>query len=134
MKGLRTTTLSGVLLSAFAALAAPQVMAGVTDKDIEADGKTTTSILSWGMGTEGQRYSPLDKINVKNVKNLVPAWSFSFGGEKQRGQESQPLIVNGKMFVTGSYSRLYALDAKTGKRCGSTNTACRTASCRAATW
>ncbi len=116
MKGLRTTTLSGVLLSAFAALAAPQVMAGVTDKDIEADGKTTTSILSWGMGTEGQRYSPLDKINVKNVKNLVPAWSFSFGGEKQRGQESQPLIINGKMYVTGSYSRLYALDAKTGTK------------------
>ncbi|MDP2869052.1 PQQ-dependent methanol/ethanol family dehydrogenase [Methyloversatilis sp.] len=116
MKGLRTTTLSGVLLSAFAALAAPQVMAGVTDKDIEADAKTTTSILSWGMGTEGQRYSPLDKINVKNVKNLVPAWSFSFGGEKQRGQESQPLIINGKMYVTGSYSRLYALDAKTGTK------------------
>jgi alcohol dehydrogenase (cytochrome c) len=116
MKGLRTTTLSGVLLSAFAALAAPQVMAGVTDKDIEADGKTTTSVLSWGMGTEGQRYSPLDKINVKNVKNLVPAWSFSFGGEKQRGQESQPLIINGKMYVTGSYSRLYALDAKTGTK------------------
>ncbi|AOF83382.1 PQQ-dependent dehydrogenase, methanol/ethanol family protein [Methyloversatilis sp. RAC08] len=116
MKGLRTTTLSGVLLSAFAALAAPQVMAGVTDKDIEADGKTTTSVLSWGMGTEGQRYSPLDKINVGNVKNLVPAWSFSFGGEKQRGQESQPLIVDGKMFVTGSYSRLYALDAKTGAK------------------
>jgi alcohol dehydrogenase (cytochrome c) len=116
MKGLRTTTLSGVLLSAFAALAAPQVMAGVTDKDIEADGKTTTSILSWGMGTEGQRYSPLDKVNVKNVKNLVPAWSFSFGGEKQRGQESQPLIINGKMYVTGSYSRLYALDAKTGTK------------------
>jgi alcohol dehydrogenase (cytochrome c) len=116
MKGLRTTTLSSVLLSAFAALAAPQVMAGVTDKDIEADGKTTTSILSWGMGTEGQRYSPLDKVNVKNVKNLVPAWSFSFGGEKQRGQESQPLIINGKMYVTGSYSRLYALDAKTGTK------------------
>jgi alcohol dehydrogenase (cytochrome c) len=116
MKGLRTTTLSSVLLSAFAALAAPQVMAGVTDSDIENDAKTTGSVLSWGMGTEGQRYSPLDKINVQNVKNLVPAWSFSFGGEKQRGQESQPLIVDGRMFVTGSYSRLYALDAKTGAK------------------
>ena len=116
MKGLRITTLSSVLLSAFAALAAPQVMAGVTDSDIENDAKTTSSVLSWGMGTEGQRYSPLDKVNVGNVKNLVPAWSFSFGGEKQRGQESQPLIVNGKMFVTGSYSRLYALDSKTGAK------------------
>jgi alcohol dehydrogenase (cytochrome c) len=116
MKGFRTTTLSSMLLSALTVFASPQVMSGVTDKDIEADAKTTTSILSWGMGTEGQRYSTLDKINVKNVKNLVPAWSFSFGGEKQRGQESQPLIINGKMYVTGSYSRLYALDAKTGAK------------------
>jgi alcohol dehydrogenase (cytochrome c) len=50
------------------------------------------------------------------VKNLVPAWSISFGGEKQRGQESQPLIHDGKMFVTASYSRIFALDAKTGKK------------------
>jgi alcohol dehydrogenase (cytochrome c) len=41
---------------------------------------------------------------------------MSFGGEKQRGQESQPVIHNGKMFVTASYSRLFAVDAKTGKK------------------
>ncbi len=116
MKGLRNSTLSGLLVAAFAAMAAPQVMAGVSDRDIENDAKTTGDVLSWGMGTEGQRYSPLDKVNLNNVKNLVPAWSFSFGGEKQRGQESQPLVVNGKMFVTGSYSRLFALDAKTGAK------------------
>ena len=63
-----------------------------------------------------QRYSPSTKINTKNVKDLVPAWSFSFGGEKQRGQQSQPVVHNGKMFVTGSYSRAFALDAKTGKK------------------
>jgi alcohol dehydrogenase (cytochrome c) len=116
MQGLRKTILSSVLVTAFAAIAAPQVMAGVTDRDIENDAKTTNDVVSWGMGTEGQRYSPLDKINVSNVKNLVPAWSFSFGGEKQRGQESQPLVVNGKMFVTGSYSRLYAINARTGAK------------------
>jgi alcohol dehydrogenase (cytochrome c) len=41
---------------------------------------------------------------------------MSFGGEKQRGQESQPLVHNGKMFVTASYSRIFALDSKTGKK------------------
>jgi alcohol dehydrogenase (cytochrome c) len=41
---------------------------------------------------------------------------MSFGGEKQRGQESQPLVHNGKMFVTASYSRIFALDAKTGQK------------------
>src|SRR6185312_12494648 len=28
---------------------------------------------------DGQGYSPLDKINASNVKNLVPVWSFSTG-------------------------------------------------------
>lgn len=74
------------------------------------------SVLSWGMGQHGQRYSKLTQINTKTVGKLTPAWSFSFGGEKQRGQESQPLIYNGKMFVTSSYSRIYALDLKTGAK------------------
>jgi alcohol dehydrogenase (cytochrome c) len=90
--------------------------ARVSDKDIVDDAKTTGDVVSWGLGTQGQRYSPLSKINVGNVKHLVPTWTFSFGGEKQRGQESQPVIHNGKMFVTASYSRLFALDAKTGKK------------------
>ena len=90
--------------------------AGVTDAMIEKDAQSVGDVLSWGMGQQGQRYTPLDKINAGNVSKLVPAWSFSFGGEKQRGQESQPLIHNGKMFVTGSYSRIYALDAKSGKK------------------
>ena len=90
--------------------------AKVTDAMLANDAKTTGDVLSWGIGTEGQRFSPLKTINTKNVAKLVPAWSFSFGGEKQRGQESQPLVHNGKMFVTGSYSRIYALDVKTGKK------------------
>ncbi len=90
--------------------------AAVTNEMIKNDAKTTGDVVGWGMGTEGQRYSPLKQINTSTVSKLVPAWSFSFGGEKQRGQESQPVIHNGKMFVTGSYSRIYALDAKTGAK------------------
>jgi alcohol dehydrogenase (cytochrome c) len=88
----------------------------VTQDMIDKDASNPKEILSWGMGTQGQRHSPLKQINTQSVRNLVPAWNFSFGGEKQRGQESQPLIHNGKMFVTGSYSRLFALDAKTGAK------------------
>jgi alcohol dehydrogenase (cytochrome c) len=88
----------------------------VTDKMIENDAKSTGDVLSWGIGQEGQRYSPLKSINTSNVAKLLPAWSFSFGGEKQRGQQSQPVIHNGKMFVTASYSRIFALDVKTGAK------------------
>ncbi|WP_298013875.1 PQQ-dependent methanol/ethanol family dehydrogenase [uncultured Aquabacterium sp.] len=99
-----------------AGLASFSGQAKVTDAMLANDAKTTGDVLSWGIGTEGQRFSPLKSINTKTVSKLVPAWSFSFGGEKQRGQESQPLVHNGKMFVTGSYSRIYALDVKTGKK------------------
>ena len=88
----------------------------VTSTMLDSTAKNPSSILSFGMGTQGQRYSPLTQINDKTVAKLVPAWSFSFGGEKQRGQESQPLIHNGKMFVTASYSRIFAIDLKTGSK------------------
>lgn len=94
--------------------AAAHVSAQVTDAMIAKD--DTSSVLSWGMGTQGQRYSSLDAVNTKTVKNLVPVWSMSFGGEKQRGQESQPLVYKGKMFVTASYSRIFAVDVKTGEK------------------
>ena len=104
------TLLVGLGLGSMAAQSA------VTDQMIENDAKTGNDILSWGLGTQGQRYSPLKQVNTANVAKMVPAWAFSFGGEKQRGQESQPVIHNGKMFVTGSYSRIWALDAGTGKK------------------
>jgi alcohol dehydrogenase (cytochrome c) len=90
--------------------------AGVTHQMIDADARTGDDVLTWGLGTQGQRYSPLRQVNTRNVGKLVSAWAFSFGGEKQRGQESQPVIHNGRMFVTASYSRLFALDAATGRK------------------
>jgi len=108
--------LIGTLLSVVVSSAYSVHAAGVTDEMIANDAKAPNNVLSWGMGTQGQRYSTLTQINTKTVSKLTPAWSFSFGGEKQRGQESQPLIYNGKMFVTGSYSRIYALDIKTGAK------------------
>lgn len=89
--------------------------AQVTEEDLARDDVVTTSVLTNGMGRHLQRYSPLDQINKDTVQNLFPAWSFSFGGEKQRGQESQPLIYDGVMYVTGSYSRVWAVDARTGR-------------------
>jgi len=99
-----------------AACTALSAQAQVTDKMIENDAKSTGDVLSWGLGTQGQRYSPLKQITPQNIGRLVPAWSASFGGEKQRGQQSQPIIHKGKMYVTASYSRIFAFDTKTGKK------------------
>ena len=101
------------------ALAAASVSAragDVTDEMILKDATTPTSVLTNGIGTQAQRFSPLAQIDKTTVKNLIPAWSFSFGGEKQRGQEAQALVHDGVIYVTGSYSRLYAINAKTGEK------------------
>jgi len=90
------------------------VHAGVTESDLSNDQSMTNQIVTNGMGRHLQRYSPLDTLNKDNVSKLVPAWAFSLGGEKQRGQETQPLVYDGMMYITGSYSRLYAIDVKTG--------------------
>ncbi len=90
-------------------------MADVSIDDIVNDAKTTEDVVSNGIGPQGQRFSPLKKINKENIKNLVPAWTLSLGGEKMRGQETQPLVKDGVMYITGSYSRMWAVDAKTGR-------------------
>ncbi|MCI4662458.1 MAG: PQQ-dependent methanol/ethanol family dehydrogenase [Neomegalonema sp.] len=89
--------------------------AQVTEADLANDQDITTQVVTNGMGRHQQRFSPLTQINKSNVKHLVPAWAFSFGGEKQRGQEAQPIIYDGMMYVTASYSRLFAIDLKTGE-------------------
>ena len=97
------------------ALSAAPLMAAVNDQDIANDATTPNDVVSYGLGLQGQRFSPLDKLNTETVKNLTPAFVLSYGDEKQRGQEAQPLVSNGKIFVTASYSRVFTVDAKTGE-------------------
>ena len=95
---------------------AAQAAGGPTDQDILKDAETPGDVLTYGMGTQGQRHSTLKAVNPDTVKKLAPVWAFSFGGEKQRGQESQPIVYDGTIYVTGSYSRLFAIDARTGEK------------------
>src|SRR5262249_35523861 len=69
--------------------------------------------LAHGRTYSGQRFSPLNKISADNVKDLGLAWSYDTG--TIRGLEASPIVVDGIMFATGSWSKVYALDAKTGQ-------------------
>jgi alcohol dehydrogenase (cytochrome c) len=112
---MKRTLLAGVSVLGMA-FAGAAMGAGVTDADLLNDSVNTKQVVTNGQGLQGHRFSPLTLINTTNVKNLVPAWSFSFGGEKQRGQEAQALVHDGIVYITGSYSRLFAMDAKTGEK------------------
>jgi len=104
-----------VLAISASILALTAAHAEVTEEMLANDATMTDQVVTNGMGRHLQRYSPLDTLNKDNVANLVPAWAFSLGGEKQRGQETQPIIYDGVMYITGSYSRLYAIDVRTGQ-------------------
>ena len=98
------------------AIQAPARAEGVTIEKLANAEKDTNNVLMNGLSWQAQRFSPIKQINAENVSKLVPAWVLSFGDEKMRGQETQPLVEDGVMYVTGSYSRIFAIDAKTGKR------------------
>jgi alcohol dehydrogenase (cytochrome c) len=111
----RSITAIGLATGLVALTATAVLAAGPSDDDLMKDAATTGDVLTYGMGPQAQRYSPLDKINRNTIKKVTPVWAFSFGGEKQRGQESQPIVHDGVMYVTGSYSRMWAVDARTGQ-------------------
>lgn len=69
--------------------------------------------MSHGRTYDEQRFSPLTGIDANNVASLGLDWSFDF--PTNRGIESTPIVVDGVMYVTSSWSMVFALDAKTGK-------------------
>lgn len=68
---------------------------------------------SYGLDYREQRFSPLDQVDRKTVSSLGLAWYAD--ADYARGVEATPIVVDGIMYVTGSWSIVYALDAKTGK-------------------
>ena len=68
--------------------------------------------LTHGRTYDEQRFSPLKNINRDNVDRLGLAWEHST--DSVRGLEATPVIVDGVMYTTSTWSRVMALDAKTG--------------------
>ncbi len=75
---------------------------------------------AYGGNKAGNRYSPLTQINLQNVENLQPAWSYDTGENKNNGErgmdiQCQPIVVNGILYGTTPRMKLFAIDAATGK-------------------
>ena len=93
------------------AVAAP---ANVTGASIQANAKTGKDWPSYGLDYAETRFSRLTQISDANVKTLGLAWTYNL--ESTRGVESTPLVVDGVMYVTASWSVVHAVDVRTGKR------------------
>ncbi|MCG6206060.1 PQQ-dependent dehydrogenase, methanol/ethanol family [Rhodopseudomonas sp. HC1] len=81
---------------------------------IVANAKTTNDWPSYGLDYAETRFSKLDKINTDNVKQLGLKWSYNL--QSERGVEATPVVVDGIMYVTASWSVVHAIDTRTGKK------------------
>jgi PQQ-dependent dehydrogenase (methanol/ethanol family) len=95
-----------------ALLAAPAGKGRVDQGRVDAADEEPGSWLVHGRTWDEQRHSPLDQIDRGNVSSLGLAWSYMTG--TKRGLEATPLVVDGVMYATGTWSIVYALDAATG--------------------
>ncbi|MCO4830124.1 MAG: PQQ-dependent dehydrogenase, methanol/ethanol family [Gammaproteobacteria bacterium] len=95
-------------------MTAPEPTIGLIDdaRIIAADDEPG-NWLSFGRNYGETRFSPLTQINRETVSELGLAWFKDMG--TNRALEATPIVVDGIMFFTTSWSRVYAVDARTGE-------------------
>jgi PQQ-dependent dehydrogenase (methanol/ethanol family) len=101
------STLNGVGVGAL-----KTAQANVTQADVAAVAHPAKGNWPSYNGTvDGNRSSPLDQINTKNVSKLQLQWMYPINFV---GLETTPVVVDGVMYVTGN-NQVYALSGSTGR-------------------
>jgi alcohol dehydrogenase (cytochrome c) len=103
--------LAGAVIAASPALAADVTSERLINADREPQ--------NWLMNHrtyDAQRYSPLDKINKGNARDLKIAYAVAIGGTSaNENLEATPLAEDGFLYVTDQWGVLYKIDARSGK-------------------
>ncbi|WP_370236511.1 MULTISPECIES: PQQ-dependent dehydrogenase, methanol/ethanol family [Henriciella] len=87
--------------------------AAVDDARLLAAGETPQEWLTYNGTYDEQRHSGLTGITKDNISELSAAWTYDL--QTGRGIESTPIVVDGVMYLTSSWSIVYALDPVTGE-------------------
>jgi alcohol dehydrogenase (cytochrome c) len=87
--------------------------AAVTPSMLERAATDGNNFLHTNGDYAQKRFYPNGQINAANVKRLHAAWIFQT--EVKESLETSPIVVNGVMYVTTSFSHVYALNAQTGE-------------------
>jgi quinohemoprotein ethanol dehydrogenase len=101
------------LIAALALLAGAAAQSDVDDEAVAAS--PNHEWLTYGGDYAGTHYSPLDGIDRSTVDRLELAWQWEVPGTAGN-LEATPLVSDGILFATGTWSTVFALDATTGKR------------------
>jgi len=107
----RVLRLAGVL-----ALLLPTLVAfGVPTVRGAAAPATALDWPYYGNDPGGMRYVDTDQITPANVAQVQPAWIFHTGVMSELTSfESQPIIVDGTLYLTSPHNHVFAIDAATG--------------------
>jgi quinohemoprotein ethanol dehydrogenase len=103
----------GIRLGVCAALLFCGAAQAGVDQTTLADPADGTNWAAWGRNFDEQRFSPLDQINRDSVDRLGLAWSYEL--DDVWSVSSQPLAVDGVIYMAVGYSEVYAIDAVSGE-------------------
>src|SRR5258708_6947824 len=107
-RSVKAALLSGIVLAAWPALGAEVTPQRLADPEPQ----------NWLMNHrtyDGQRFSPLDRINKSNVKSLKLAYSVALGGTSiNENLEATPLVEDGFMYVVDLWGIVYKIDVRSG--------------------
>src|SRR5258708_7672448 len=90
------------------------VTSAVDSASVKANTATSNDWPTIRLDYAQTRFSKLKQINTDNVKSLGLVWGYSLGSS--RGVEATPVVVDGIMYQTASWSVVHAIDARTGKK------------------
>jgi len=103
----------GICLGVAAGAAQAADVSSIDDADLVAADDDLGNWLTHGRTYAEQRFSPLAYVHDGNVGDLELLWTFPTG--LTRGHEATPIVVNSVLYFTGSWSVVFAVDARTGK-------------------
>jgi len=116
MNSHRHRSLRALLIAGTAALAlTPALAAEVTPARLLDADKEPHNWLMNHRTYDGQRFSPLARINRGNVGGLKLAYAVPLGGSAGNEYvEATPLVENGFLYITDSWGVLYKIDGTSG--------------------
>jgi len=88
--------------------------AAVTDDRLLKAADEPAQWMTYGGTYDEQRFSRLAQINRDNVKSLGLKWFADY--DTNLDQHGTPLYVDGVLYVSTAWNKLYAYDARTGKQ------------------
>ncbi len=112
------TLRSVMLAAAIGALASCHSPVSIDDIDAAQIASVERDAGAWwttGGTYAEQHFSPLDKINDSNVGSLGLAWEADLESPRF-GIEATPVIVDGVLYISSTWGRVFAFDARSGKR------------------